>query len=196
MSSNTLLNKLDAVYHSAICFVTKAPYTTHHCDLYTLIGWPSLHTRSQTHWLQVIYKILLGKVPPYLSSLVTIAAPTCSTRPSRYLSLVTPKTTSLHPVLCCQWLERTTKISETGIRAAHRLLHLYIAHLLFSPKNYLFPYCIYLFCSFAPHYLYLYFAHSSTANQPFQCFTCYIVFTSPPWPFLAFTSLNSPHLLT
>ncbi|XP_064809187.1 thyroid receptor-interacting protein 11 isoform X3 [Oncorhynchus masou masou] len=29
-----------------------------------------------------------------------------------------------------------------------------------------------------------------------QCFTCYIVFTLPPWPFFAFTSLISPHLLT
>ena len=37
--------------HAANCFVTKAPYTTHHCDLYTLVGWPSLHTRRQTHWL-------------------------------------------------------------------------------------------------------------------------------------------------
>ena len=36
IDSNTLLNKLDAVYHSAIRFVTKAPYTTHHCDLYAL----------------------------------------------------------------------------------------------------------------------------------------------------------------
>uniref|UniRef100_A0A674BWV1 Reverse transcriptase domain-containing protein n=1 Tax=Salmo trutta TaxID=8032 RepID=A0A674BWV1_SALTR len=91
IASNTLLNKLDAVYHSAIRFVTKAPYTTHHCDLYALVDWPSLHTRRQTHWLQVIYKTLLGKDPPYLSSLVTIAAPTCSTRSSRYISLVTPK---------------------------------------------------------------------------------------------------------
>uniref|UniRef100_A0A8C7RB61 Reverse transcriptase domain-containing protein n=1 Tax=Oncorhynchus mykiss TaxID=8022 RepID=A0A8C7RB61_ONCMY len=56
IASNTLLNKLDAVYHSAIRFVTKAPYTTHHCDLYALVGWPSLHTRRQTHWLHVIYK--------------------------------------------------------------------------------------------------------------------------------------------
>uniref|UniRef100_A0A8K9UYC1 Reverse transcriptase domain-containing protein n=1 Tax=Oncorhynchus mykiss TaxID=8022 RepID=A0A8K9UYC1_ONCMY len=60
IASNTLLSKLDAVYHSAIHFVTNAPYTTHHCDLYALIGWPSLHTRRQTHWLQVIYKSLLG----------------------------------------------------------------------------------------------------------------------------------------
>jgi hypothetical protein len=44
---------LDAVYHSAISFVTKAPYTTHHCDLYALVGWPFLHICWQTHWLQV-----------------------------------------------------------------------------------------------------------------------------------------------
>jgi hypothetical protein len=38
IASNTLLSKLDAVYHHAIRFVTKAPYTTHHCDLYALVG--------------------------------------------------------------------------------------------------------------------------------------------------------------
>jgi hypothetical protein len=48
IASNTLLNKLDAVYYSAIHYVAKAPYTTHHCDLYALVGWPSLHTRRQT----------------------------------------------------------------------------------------------------------------------------------------------------
>ena len=37
IASNPLLRKLDAVYHSAIRFVTKAPYTTHHCDLYALV---------------------------------------------------------------------------------------------------------------------------------------------------------------
>uniref|UniRef100_A0A4W5QI33 Lipoxygenase domain-containing protein n=1 Tax=Hucho hucho TaxID=62062 RepID=A0A4W5QI33_9TELE len=69
-------------------FVTKAPYTTHHCDLYALVGWSSLHIRRQTHWLQIIYKSLLGKGQPYLSSLVTIATPTRSTGSSRYISLV------------------------------------------------------------------------------------------------------------
>ena len=39
IASNTLLSKLDAVYHSAIRFVTKAPYTTHHCDM-ALLGGP------------------------------------------------------------------------------------------------------------------------------------------------------------
>ena len=38
-----------------------------------------------------LFKTLLGKVPPYLSSLVTIASPTCSTRSSRYIALVIPK---------------------------------------------------------------------------------------------------------
>ena len=107
IASNTLLNKLYAVYHSAIRCVTKAPYTTWHCDLYALVGWPSLHTRRQTHWLQVIDKTLLDKVPPYLSSLVTIAAPTCSTRSSRYIFTGHPQNQHfLWPpsllVLCCQ----------------------------------------------------------------------------------------------
>ena len=91
IASNTLLSKLDAVFHSAIRFVTKAPYATHHCDLYVLIGWSSLHIRRQTHWLKVIYKSLLGKAPPYLSSLITIATPTQSPRSSRYIALVIPK---------------------------------------------------------------------------------------------------------
>ncbi|CDQ68473.1 unnamed protein product [Oncorhynchus mykiss] len=94
LASNILLSKLDAVYHSAVRFVTKASYTTHQCDLYALVGWPSLHICHQTHWLQVIYKSVLVKSPPYLSSLVTIAAPTRSTRSSRYISLVTPKANS------------------------------------------------------------------------------------------------------
>jgi hypothetical protein len=82
---------LDVVYHSAIHFVTKAPYTTHHCDLYALVGWPLLHIRRQTHWLQVIYNSMLGKAPSDLSSLVMITTPTRSTRSSEYISLVIPK---------------------------------------------------------------------------------------------------------
>ena len=94
IASNTLLSKLDAVYHSAIHFVTKAPYTTHHYNLYALVIWPSLRIRRQTHWLQVIYESMLGKAPPYLSSLLTITTPTHSTRSSRYISLVNSKATT------------------------------------------------------------------------------------------------------
>ena len=91
ITPNTLLSKLNVVYHRAIRLITKAPYTTQHCDLYALIGWPSLHILRQTHWLQVIYKSLLGKALPYLSSLVTIATPAHSTHSSRYIALVIPK---------------------------------------------------------------------------------------------------------
>ena len=38
IASNTLLSKPDVVYHSAIRFVTKAPYITQHRDLYALVG--------------------------------------------------------------------------------------------------------------------------------------------------------------
>ncbi|CDR18271.1 unnamed protein product, partial [Oncorhynchus mykiss] len=122
IASNTLLSKLDAVYHSAICFVTKAPYTTHHCDLYALVGWSSLHIRRQTHWLQVIYKSMLGKAPPYLSSLATMATPTRSTRSSRCISLIIPKANTSFGRLsfqfsaACDWnvLQKSLKL-ETFI---------------------------------------------------------------------------------
>jgi hypothetical protein len=64
------------VYHSAIHFVTKAPYTAHHCDLYALVGWSML---------------LFVAKPTGSSSLITIATLTRSTRSSRYISLVIPK---------------------------------------------------------------------------------------------------------
>ena len=70
--------------------LSPKPYTTHHCDLYGLVGWPSLHTRRQTHWLQVIYNTLLGKALPYLSSLVTIAAPSQITAPVHSPSVNSP----------------------------------------------------------------------------------------------------------
>ena len=53
--------------------------------------------------LQVIYKSLLGKAPAYFSLLVTIAAPARSTRPSRDISLVTPKANSSFGCLSFQF---------------------------------------------------------------------------------------------
>jgi hypothetical protein len=55
IASNTLLSKMDAVYHNAILLFTQALYTTHHCDLYALVGWLTRHIHRQTHWLQVIF---------------------------------------------------------------------------------------------------------------------------------------------
>ena len=49
--------------------------------------WLALATYSSpNHWLQVIYKSMLGKAPLYLSSLVTIATPPRSPSSSRYIS--------------------------------------------------------------------------------------------------------------
>lgn len=91
IASNSLLRKLDVVYHSVIRFVTNAPYNTHHCNLYSLIGWPSLHTRRQKHWYLFIYKCLLCKTPPYLQALISRAIPTMNLRSSRYITLVATK---------------------------------------------------------------------------------------------------------
>ncbi|CDR00409.1 unnamed protein product [Oncorhynchus mykiss] len=70
-------------------FRNKASFT--HAAKHTLV---KLTILPILDFGDVIYKTLLGKVPPYLSSLVTLAAPTCSTCSSRYISLVTPKTNS------------------------------------------------------------------------------------------------------
>ena len=81
------------------------------------VGWPSLHIRHQTHWLQVIYMSLLGKAMSYLSSLVTIASPT---RSMQHVYLTGhPQSQFLFwppflPFLCCQWLEWTAKITKAG----------------------------------------------------------------------------------
>uniref|UniRef100_A0A8C7ITY4 Retrotransposon gag domain-containing protein n=1 Tax=Oncorhynchus kisutch TaxID=8019 RepID=A0A8C7ITY4_ONCKI len=76
----------------------------------------------QTHWLQVIYKSMLGKALPYLSSLVTMATPIRSTRSSRCISLIIPKANTSFGRLsfqfsaACDWneLQKSLKL-ETFI---------------------------------------------------------------------------------
>ena len=48
MASHSTLSILDPLHHSAIRFATGAPFTTHHCNLYNLVDWTSLHTRLST----------------------------------------------------------------------------------------------------------------------------------------------------
>lgn len=91
IASNSLLRKLDVVYHTAIRFVTNAPYNTHHCNLYSLIGWPSLQTRRQKHWYHLIYKCLLCKTPRYLGSLIPRATPSMNLHSRRYITLSATK---------------------------------------------------------------------------------------------------------
>ncbi|CDQ98317.1 unnamed protein product, partial [Oncorhynchus mykiss] len=67
-------------------FHNKASFT--HAAKHTLV---KLTILPILDFGDVIYKSMLGKAPPYLSSLVTITTPTHSTRSSRYISLVIPK---------------------------------------------------------------------------------------------------------
>ena len=84
-------------YHAALW--VSSPYSTNENRyMYVLVGLPLLHIRRQTHWLQVIYTSLLGKAPPSLCSLVTIATPTQSTRSRSYISPVIPNP---HPSVGC-----------------------------------------------------------------------------------------------
>lgn len=89
-----LLKKLDAVYHSALRFVTGAPSRTHHCDLYSKVQWPSLYLRRKLHMLLFIAKALLGKLPYYICNLLTFCTLSYGTRSSHKLLLqsCTPRT--------------------------------------------------------------------------------------------------------
>ena len=90
IASSTLLSKLDVVCHSPSALPPKPhiPPTIATCMLssagprYVFVARPT-GSRSSTS--------LLGKAPPYVSSLGTIATPTRSTHSSRYISLVIPK---------------------------------------------------------------------------------------------------------
>ncbi|CDQ99526.1 unnamed protein product, partial [Oncorhynchus mykiss] len=70
----------------------------------------------------VIYKSMLGKAPPYLSSLVTMATPNRNTRSSRCISLIIPKANASFGRLsfqfsaACDWneLQKSLKL-ETFI---------------------------------------------------------------------------------
>ena len=108
---------------------------------------------------------MLGKAPPYLSSLVTITTPTRRTSSSRYISLVIPKANTSFGRLSFQFssandwnelqksLKLETHISLTSFK--HQLLEQLTDYCtctqpINSPSNYLIP-ILYLFnLFFAP----------------------------------------------
>jgi hypothetical protein len=56
------LRSIDTLYHGTLrCINCKT--LTHHCTLYTRVGWPSLVTRRLSHWCTFIYKAILGLLP-------------------------------------------------------------------------------------------------------------------------------------
>lgn len=64
----TVLAKLDPLYHATLRFISNSPFRTHHCNLYSSVGWTSLATRRLQHWYMFIYKAFLGKLPGYICS--------------------------------------------------------------------------------------------------------------------------------
>ncbi len=54
---------MDVIYHTAIHFVTGAPFNTHCYNLYSSVSWLSPHLRRPIHWYQFIYKTIIGKTP-------------------------------------------------------------------------------------------------------------------------------------
>ena len=84
------LQPLNAVYHSALRFISGDHSSTHHCNLYQNIGWPSLVVRRKKHLLLFIYKGLLNKLPFYLTSLLTFINISCSTRSLDWITLEVP----------------------------------------------------------------------------------------------------------
>ena len=86
----TTLKPLDTVYHSALRFITGDSYDTHHCTLYSNVGWSSLAERRQSHWHLFIYKALIGKLPPYISVMLHQKPTNILTRSSDWICLLAP----------------------------------------------------------------------------------------------------------
>uniref|UniRef100_A0A3P9K1B3 Reverse transcriptase domain-containing protein n=1 Tax=Oryzias latipes TaxID=8090 RepID=A0A3P9K1B3_ORYLA len=59
-ASAQCLRMIDTVYHSSLRFITNCKTMTHHCELYSRVGWPALTIRRRIHWYTFIYKALLG----------------------------------------------------------------------------------------------------------------------------------------
>ncbi len=60
------LQVLDSVYHGALRFITNSKVLTHHCLLFSRVGWLALSSRRRKHWCLFIYKVILGLLPSYL----------------------------------------------------------------------------------------------------------------------------------
>ena len=90
-AGSATLRQLDTVYHSALRFITGDHFRTHHCTLYQAVGWPSLTIRRTQHLLMYVYKAILGKLPSYLTSLITWRSSHHHTRSQDWLVLAVPQ---------------------------------------------------------------------------------------------------------
>lgn len=89
-SSQFLLKKLDVLYHSALRFITGTANRTHHCLLYEMLQWSSLSLRRKFHLLIFTLKALMGKLPQYISNLLSYHTSIHCTRSTNKMLLITP----------------------------------------------------------------------------------------------------------
>ncbi len=75
-----VLEQLDVLYHAAIRLITNAPYRTHHCELYSLLNWTSLHIDGKLTGIFLFTKF--GLLPEYLQKLLKPHSNTYTTRSS------------------------------------------------------------------------------------------------------------------
>lgn len=69
-AASSTLKPLDSVYHSALGFIAGVGYNCQHCLLHDMVGWSSLEKRWNNHWFLFIFKALLGKLPPYIYTML------------------------------------------------------------------------------------------------------------------------------
>ena len=65
------LKPREAVYHSALRFITGDEFRNHHCVLHGKVGWPSLSVRREQQCMIFKHKALLHVLPDYLTSLMS-----------------------------------------------------------------------------------------------------------------------------
>ena len=90
-ASAATLKQLDSVNHSAIRFIAGDSYSTHHCTLYSEVGWSSLSLRRSYHWYLFVLKpwvVNFGPTsPPYYSGILVPTKPD----PTTWLTLRIPR---------------------------------------------------------------------------------------------------------
>ena len=80
------LKPLDAVYYSALRFITGDRFRTHHCVFYDKIGWPFLSVRREQHCVIFVYKALRHVLPDYLTNFISFR--TCNLHARSQESLI------------------------------------------------------------------------------------------------------------
>ncbi len=81
---------LDPLYHAALRNISNSGYRTHHCTLYSLVGWPSIAMRRLQHWYLFLYRAILCRLPMYIRSKFVFVQNTHDLRSNNWLGLKIP----------------------------------------------------------------------------------------------------------